>query len=137
MEGHIEFHGAKQMFVSGDFAININNKINDFISGDKVLYTQNEIDKISLLKRKEQAVIGIVKNIYNGFAFLHITNFSSVCKYSPKVKNENYNLGDRLVIWLHSNGEISVKNKYSLDKYIQVSQERKREKIEDFLRELR
>ena len=29
------------------------------------------------------------------------------------------------------------KNKYSLDKYIQVSQERKREKIEDFLRELR
>jgi hypothetical protein len=29
------------------------------------------------------------------------------------------------------------KNKYSLDKYIQLNQERKREKIEDFLRELR
>jgi hypothetical protein len=33
--------------------------------------------------------------------------------------------------------ETTGKNKYSLDKYIQVNQERKREKIEDFLRELR
>jgi len=113
MEGIIEFHGAKQMFISGDIAININNTINDFINGDKVLY--NDKDKIILLKRQEQAVIGIVKNMYKGHAFLHITNFSSVCKYSPKIKNNGYNLGDRLVIWLHSNGEVSVRNKYSLD----------------------
>jgi len=33
--------------------------------------------------------------------------------------------------------DISRNNKYSLDKYIQANQERKREKIEDFLRELR
>jgi ribonuclease R len=113
MEGIIEFHGAKQMFVSGDFTTNINNTINDFISGDKVLY--NDKDNVILLKRQEQAVIGIIKNIYNGFAYLHITNFSSVCKYSPKIKNDNYKIGDRLVIWLHSNGTISVKNKYNLD----------------------
>lgn len=33
--------------------------------------------------------------------------------------------------------ETTGKNKYSLDKYIQVRQEKKREKIEDFLKELR
>jgi len=33
--------------------------------------------------------------------------------------------------------DTTKKNNYSLDKYIQVSQERQREKIEDFLRELR
>jgi hypothetical protein len=33
--------------------------------------------------------------------------------------------------------EITKNHKYSLDKYIQMSQERKKEKIEEFLRELR
>jgi len=115
MEGKIEFHGAKQMFVSGDFIINVNNTINDFISGDKVSYTKNDKDNVILLKRQEQAVIGIVKNIYKNYAYLHIANFSLVCKYTPKIINNNYKIGDRFVIWLHSNGTVTVKNKYTLD----------------------
>ena len=61
MEGKIEFHGAKQMFVSGDVLIQINS--NEFISGDKVLFKTKE--DIILLQRQKQCVIGIVKNLYN------------------------------------------------------------------------
>ena len=65
MEGKVEFHGAKQMIVSGDVIIQINS--NNFITGDKVLFKSKE--DITLLKRQEQCVIGIVKNLYNNFAF--------------------------------------------------------------------
>ena len=123
MEGKIEFFGGKQMFISGEFMLTINQP--DLISGDIVLF--KHIKNIILLKRKEQPVIGIVKNIYNGYAYLHITNFSLVCKYTPKIINNDnnnnynkYNIGDRLLIWLHSDGDVSVKNKYSLENYDDV-----------------
>ena len=112
MEGNIEFHGAKQMFVSDDFIANIN--INDFIPNDKVIFYNK--NKVILVNRQEQASIGIVKNIYNGYIYLHLVNFPLVCKYSPKIKNDNnYVIGDKLVIWLHSNGDITIKNKYSIN----------------------
>jgi len=113
MEGKIEFHGAKQMFVSGDVVFQINST--NFITGDRVLFKTK--DDIILLKRQEQCVIGIVKNLYNNFAYLHIVNFPLVCKYSPKISNvENtYKIDDRLVVWLNSDGSIEVKNKYTME----------------------
>jgi len=113
MEGKIEFHGAKQMIVSGDVVFQINST--NFITGDRVLFKTK--DDIILLKRQEQCVIGIVKNLYNNFAYLHIVNFPLVCKYSPKISNvENtYKIDDRLVVWLNSDGSIEVKNKYTME----------------------
>jgi hypothetical protein len=70
--GTIEFHGPKQI-------LNINNtlilleKENNFIPGDKVYLDKN--NKPVLYERIPQAVIGIVKSLYKGEAYLYLVNF--------------------------------------------------------------
>jgi exoribonuclease R len=107
--GIIEFHGAKQI-------LNINNTQilldkDHFIPGDKVYLDEN--NKPILYERKSQAVIGIVKSLYQGGAYLYLINFGVNCKYIPKIPNNNYVLGDRLVLWLHQDGKIDVHSKYT------------------------
>jgi exoribonuclease R len=109
--GTIEFHGPKQM-------LNINNNYiliekDYFIPGDKVYLDEN--NKPILFERVPQAVIGIVKSLYKGEAYLYLTNFGINCKYIPKVPNNKYLLKDRLVIWLHQDGNITVYSKYTCD----------------------
>jgi exoribonuclease R len=107
--GIIEFHGAKQI-------LNLNNNHilldkDHFIPGDKVYLDKN--NKPILYERKPQSVIGIVKSLYQGGAYLYLLNFGVNCKYIPKVKNNKYILGDRLVLWLHQDGKIDVYSKYT------------------------
>lgn len=109
--GIIEFHGAKQI-------LNINNTQilldkDYFIPGDKVYLDEN--NKPILYERVPQTVIGIVKSLYKGDAYLYLTNFGVNCKYIPKVPNNKYVLGDRLVLWLHKDGKIDVHSKYTLN----------------------
>ena len=107
--GIIEFHGAKQI-------LNLNNNHilldkDHFIPGDKVYLDEN--NKPILYERKPQAVIGIVKSLYQGEAYLYLLNFGVNCKYIPKIPNNKYVLGDRLVLWLHQDGKIDVHSKYT------------------------
>jgi exoribonuclease R len=114
--GIIEFHGPKQI-------LNINNNLillekDHFIPGDKVYLDEN--NKPVLYERIPQAVIGIVKNLYKGEAYLYLTNFGVNCKYIPKVPNKSstttsnkYLLKDRLVIWLNKDGSIEVHSRYT------------------------
>ena len=107
--GIIEFHGAKQI-------LNINNTQilldkDHFIPGDKVYLDEN--NKPILYERKPQAVIGIVKSLYQGEAYLYLLNFGVNCKYIPTISNNKYVLGDRLVLWLYQDGKIDVYSKYT------------------------
>jgi exoribonuclease R len=123
VNGTIEFHGPKQI-------LNINNtnilldKDAYFIPGDKVYLDEN--NKPVLYERTPQAVIGIVKSLYKGEAYLYLLNFGVNCKYIPKVPlqgcqikfkesttSNKYLLKDRLVLWLHQDGNITVYSKYS------------------------
>jgi len=72
--GIIEFHGPKQI-------LNINNNYiliekDFFILGDKVYLDEN--NKPILYERTPQAVIGIVKSLYKGEAYLYLVNFDPV-----------------------------------------------------------
>ena len=107
--GIIEFHGPKQI-------LNINNnqiviEKDYFIPQDKVYLDSN--NKPILFERIPQAVIGIVKSLYKGEAYLYIINFGINCKYIPKVPNKKYLLGDKLVLWLNKDGSIDVYSKHN------------------------
>ena len=110
IHGIIEYHGSKQI-------LNINNTQilldkDHFIPGDKVYLDEN--NKPVLYERTPQAVIGVVKSLYKGEAYLYLTNFGINCKYTPKVPNKSkYLLKDRLVLWLHQDGTIDVYSRYS------------------------
>ena len=110
--GIIEYHGSKQI-------LNIKNthKLLDkdhFIPGDKVYLDEN--NKPVLYQRTPQAVIGVVKSLYKGEAYLYLTNFGTNCKYTPKVPNKSkYLLKDRLVLWLDEDGYITVHSRYTSD----------------------
>ena len=102
MDGIIEIHGAKQMFV-GDFMQELFS--DDLIPGDKVTLIKNTPH---LKHRRSQPVIGIVKALHLNTAILHMPNFGLTSKFVPKIPNDNYKIGDRLVIKLHSDGSIDV-----------------------------
>jgi len=107
--GIIELHGPKQI-------LNINNNYiliekEYFIPGDKVYL--DEHNKPILYERIPQAVIGIVKSLYKGEAHLYLVNFGVNCKYIPKIPNNKYILGDRIILWLHKDGNIDVHSKYT------------------------
>jgi len=107
--GIIEYHGPKQILNVNDTLTLIEN--DNFIPQDKVYLDSN--NKPILSERIPQAVIGIVKNIYKGEAYLYIINFGPNCKFRPKVINKKYLKGDRLVLWLDKNGDITIHSKYS------------------------
>ena len=116
--GTIEFHGPKQI-------LNINNtqilldKDACFIPGDKVYLDLN--NNPVLYERIPQAVIGVVKSLYKGEAYLYLINFGINCKYIPKVPLRDYQFlttiskKDRLVLWLHQDGNIDVYSRYTSD----------------------
>jgi exoribonuclease R len=111
--GTIEFHGAKQILNINNNYILLDKDQTSFIPGDKVYLDEN--NKLILYERKPQAVIGIVKSLYKGEAYLYLLNFGVNCKYIPKVSNNKYVKGDRLVLWLHQDGNIDVYSRYSSD----------------------
>lgn len=111
-EGYIEYHGAKQVIVNEYSHIPLDD-CGHFINGDKVLITND--NKAVLIERQPQPVIGIVQKIVNNNAILYIVNFGTVCKFVPTVDNNNYIIGDRLILWLHKDGTITIKSKYSND----------------------
>ena len=106
--GKIEIHGPRQVVV---YENNLHHSSYvdslDFIVGDKVYLDEN--NKYVLYERQEQAVIGIVRHIYKKEAFIYILN----SKFVPKIPDNKYKSLDKLVLWLHKNGKITVKSKYS------------------------
>jgi len=109
MAGIIELHGAKQVLVSEDSITPVLSDI--FIPGD----TATILNGIpTLLLRKAQAVIGIVEKTSDNLASLYVPNFGLTCKFRPTVINlDHYYVGERLILWLSSDGKISVKGRYS------------------------
>jgi exoribonuclease R len=103
----IEVHGNKQVGVNNNNIVSIESS--DFIIGDKVYLDEN--NKYILYEREEQAVIGIVRHIYKKEAYIYILN----SKFAPKIPNNKYCSLDKLVLWLHKDGKITVKNKYTND----------------------
>jgi len=111
IEGTIEFHGTKQLLVNTNENLSIEIYLNEFIPGDTV-YLDNK-GKCILQERIHQPVIGIVKGLYKGEAYLYITNFGTVCKFTPKIPNSKYKLGDRIVLLLNKDGTITFHEKFS------------------------
>ena len=85
----------------------------NFIPQDKVYLDENK--KPVLFERNPQAVIGIIKHIYKGEAYLYIINFGPNCKFMPKITNKKYLKGDRFVLWLEKNGDIIIHSKYTFE----------------------
>lgn len=111
IEGTIEFHGAKQLLVNINENISLPIEQIEFIPGD-IVYLDNK-GKCILQERFPQPVIGIVKGLYKGEAYLYIANFGTVCKFIPKIPNSKYKLGDRIVLFLNKDGTITVHEKFS------------------------
>jgi hypothetical protein len=111
IEGTIEFQGAKQFLVNTNENISLAIEQNEFIPGDTVYL--DDKGKCTLLERIPQPVIGIVKGLYKGEAYLHIANFGTICKFTPKIPNSKYKLGDRIVLLLNKDGTITVHEKFS------------------------
>ena len=104
----VEVHGNKQVGVNNETIVSIESS--DFIIGDKVYLDEN--NKYVLYERQEQAVIGIVRHIYKKEAYIYILN----SKFAPKIPdNQKFKSLDKLVLWLHKDGKITVKHKYSND----------------------
>jgi len=104
---NVELHGNKQVGVNNNIIIPLEST--DFIIGDKVYLDEN--NKYVLYERQEQAVIGIVRHIYKKEAFIYVFN----SKFAPKIPDNKLKSLDKLVLWLHKDGQITVKNKYSND----------------------
>ena len=118
MFGTIELHGGKIVISvpkenSEPQIIPIVSK--QFIPGDKVGLSKS--GDVALIERKEQSAIAVVKSIDKQIATLYIANLGPSCPFAPELTfNEiALKIGDRLVVWLHSNGTISSKGIYSND----------------------
>lgn len=103
--GFIEYHGPKQFLILNNEQILIESEY--FLPQDKVYLDENK--KPLLFERVPQAVIGIVKSLYKGEAYIFIIN----SKFTTKIVNQKYKMGDRLVLWLSKDGKINVHSKYS------------------------
>jgi len=116
--GFVELHGGKLIVRVDEQIIPIVST--KFIPGDKV-----KLDKsgATLLLRKEQPAIAIIQSIESNNAKLYIANLGPACPFSPElhIGTMSVKVGDRLVIWLHSNGELSCKALYSSDPLDDVS----------------
>ena len=113
--GTIELHGGK-------LVINIPSKegpqivpivSSEFIPGDKVTTTY----PTQLITRKPQAAVAFVKSITDNVAKLYLANLGPSCPYAPSFPLEDNPLkvGDRMVLWLESDGSIQSRGLYSSD----------------------
>ena len=109
MYGTIQLHGGKLMIHINVYADEIDNEnkiipfySTQFIPGD-IIYIPDK----TLYSRIEQPAVAIVVNIEIDYAILHIATLPS-CPFSPTIKNNKVKKGDRLVVWLRSNGQIDI-----------------------------
>jgi exoribonuclease R len=115
--GIIELHGGKLVIsIPGPEGPTIIQIVSShFMPGDKVILDKEE--NVKLLERKQQAVIGVVKAIQNQIASLYIAHLGPSCHFQPDFQItadlQRLAVGDRLVLWLESNGEISFRALFS------------------------
>ena len=109
MQGVIEIHGAKQVLNIGDDQIYSVSET-CFIPGDIAIYDRGST---KLVKRNEQKVIATVHSISAHAASLYILNFGPNCPFRPKVPAASYQVGNRLILVLHSDGSFVVLEGYS------------------------
>ena len=108
MQGKIELHGAKQMFISTDSTIELKSPV--YIPGDDVLL--NPDLSSTLLYRRPQAIIGITKVSAKGTSLLYVPTFGQTCKFMPAIDIESP-IGTKFVLWLLSDGTFRVEGRYS------------------------
>ena len=106
----VELHGGKLVANDGQTIINIFDT--RFMPGDTVSITQGVI---TLVERKEQAVIATIKAIDNGHAILYVNHLGPSCPFQPVIEDNNYKVGDRLVLWLNVDGSISFRAAFTSD----------------------
>jgi exoribonuclease-2 len=112
--GIVELHGGKLVVSSTDDEKEPMIIYSDkFMPGDKILLAP----ELSLIHRKEQAGIAFIKSINNDIAKLYIANFGQSCPFSPEIpiKDIPMKVGDRIVVWFYSNGDIGFRGLYSPD----------------------
>ncbi len=108
MNGIVELHGAKLVFADGNTYIPINSI--SLLPGDHV--TIDSEGHCTLNYRPEQVAIGVIRYLYNGVATLWIATIAAACPFQPTISvDTSYKVGDRLVLWLKSDGSILVKSK--------------------------
>lgn len=107
MEGYIELHGSKLVLNTGCNIVPIQGS---FIVGDKVSLS------LKLIYRIPQAVIAIVKSDFS----LYFPDLNHL-KFSPIIKLNAVNIGDRIILWLTSCGKVIINKIFSNDpKYDEI-----------------
>lgn len=91
-------------------SIPLNHK-HSFLPGDQV--QMNEVGLLTLVSRPSYIAIGTVKTIANGFACLHLSTFPSTCQTTVYIQACKLKVGDRVLLRLESNGELTVLQTFS------------------------
>jgi ribonuclease R len=104
MRGYIELHGGK-LGIQSDTFIPIQSS--EFIPTDYVDYTHNTIKLISRIEHVTVAIVRLNRSLY-------FPQWGPSCPFAPYVSGP-YNPGDRLVVFLHSDGHITVRHHYTSD----------------------
>lgn len=80
------------------------------IPGDHV--SMNSDSTFQLLKREEHIAIGIVDDCNTQTATLSLATLPPACPFKCVVPNNGYSVGDRIVLWLNSDGSFDVQASY-------------------------
>jgi exoribonuclease R len=106
----VELHGGKLVANDGQNIISIFDT--RFMPGDTVSINHGAL---TLIERKAQAVIATVKAVVDGQASLYINHLGPSCPFQPTIEDNNYQVGNRLVLWLNADGSISFRAAFSSD----------------------
>ncbi len=110
MNGTVELHGAKLVVNCGHTISQIQSTC--LIPGDQVIFTTT--GTASLNHRREQVAIAVIRYISAANTILWIATLPITCPFQPSIPTDPaYKVGDRLVIWLHSDGSITVHSRFS------------------------
>ena len=110
MNGTVELHGSKLIVNNGHATIQIQST--SLIPGDTV--TVDSTGTAILTHRHSQMAIAIIRYISTVATTLWIATLPLSSPFQPTIPNDPaYKVGDRLVIWLNSDGSITVKTKFS------------------------
>lgn len=110
MTSVIELHGGKLMVRTIHTTLPLPSWYTHLMPGDCVTSTEPYI----LIHRTEQPALAIVKELHSSQAVLYIATIRP-CFFSPIINHPGLQVGDRLVIWLHSDGSVTVDRRFTPD----------------------
>jgi exoribonuclease R len=110
MTSIIELHGGKLMVRTIHTTLPLPSWYTHLMPGDCVTSTE----PYTLIHRTEQPALAIVKEVNASHACLYIATMRP-CSFSPVITHSDVRVGDRLAIWLHNDGSVTVDRRFSPD----------------------